>query len=165
MKKALVGYQGWVSQVVEPGEDHEIYEGPGATMAWVDAPDDITMDWTLEWSPGQQKMIWVERDGPFTDNAVARRVAYGETSAQLGMIFDAIKENGVLDSNSEWYQHQVMVKSMIPKPTGDKFLMTNEEYIESMANTEPNASRQPVPSTAELPSWVRYPGWKGYQGR
>jgi len=81
------------------------------------------------------------------------------------MIFDAIKENGVLDTNSEWFQHQVMVKSMIPKATGDKFLMTNEEYIQAMATTEPSADRQPVPSTAELPSWVRYPGWKGYQGR
>ena len=134
-------------------------------MAWVDAPDDITMDWTLEWSPGQQKMIWVERDGPFTNNEVARKVAYGDAGAQLGMIFDAIKEHGVLDTNSEWYQHQVMVKSMIPKPTGDKFLMTPEEYIESMANTEPSADRNCVPSTPELPAWVRYPGWKGYQGR
>lgn len=165
MKKALVGYQGWVSQVVEPGQEHEIFEGPGATMMWVNAPDNITMDWTLEWSPSQQQMVWVERDGPFTSNEVARKVAYGEVGAQLGMIFDAIKENGVLDTNSEWFQHQVMVKSMIPKGTGDKFLMTNEEYIEAMANTDPSPERQPVPSTMEMPSWVRYPGWKGYQGR
>jgi hypothetical protein len=163
MKKALIGYQGWVSQIRDPGEEHELYEGPGATSMWVDAPDDITLDWTLEWSPGQQKMIWVERDGPFTDHSVARKVAYGEYGAQLGMIFDAIKDNGVLDTNSEWFQHQLMVKSIIPKPSGDKFLMTNEEYIHAMAFTEPSADKQPVPSTMDIPSWVRYPGWKGYQ--
>jgi len=163
MKKALVGYQGWVSQIREPGEEGPIYEGPGAVSVWVDAPDDITMDWTLEWSPGQQRMIWVERDGPFTDNSVARKVAYGREGEQLGMIFDAIKEHGVLDANSEWFQHQLMVKSMIPKPTGDKFLMTNEEYIRDQAFSEPNASKNPVPSTVEMPCWVRYPGWKGYQ--
>jgi len=51
MKKALIGYQGWVSEIRNPGEEYEIYNGPDANMQWVDAPDEITLDWTLEWSP------------------------------------------------------------------------------------------------------------------
>ena len=54
--------QGYVHQIVDPGEDFEIYCGPDATIQWVDAPDDITIDWTLEWSPSAGQMIWVERE-------------------------------------------------------------------------------------------------------
>ena len=82
MKKALIGYQGWVQQIVDPGEDYEIYCGPDATIQWVNAPDEITLDWTLEWSPSAQEMVWIERDGPFTNNGVARGVAYGQVGAQ-----------------------------------------------------------------------------------
>ncbi len=91
MKKALVSYQGYVSKIVDPGEEGPLYEGPDASIAWVDAPDNIQMDWTLEWSPSQGEMIWVERDGPFTDNAVARKVAYGEVGAQLDMLYHELK--------------------------------------------------------------------------
>ena len=166
MKKALVSYQGYVGKIVDPGEEGPIYEGPDATIAWVDAPDNIQMDWTLEWSPQQQIMVWVERDGPYTNHEVARKVAYGTEGAQLGMIYDAIKENGVLDSNSDWYQHQVLVKSMIPKPTGaDPYQFeTMEEKMARALVEEPDPAKPSVPSTPEMQSWKRYPGWKGFQG-
>lgn len=162
MKKALVSYQGYVSQIVDPGEDHEIYEGPDATIAWVDAPDNIQLDWTLEWSPSKGEMIWVERDAPYTDNAVARSVAYGQIGDQLGMIFDDIKANGKLDENSEWFQHIQNVKSLIPKPTPN-IPFSLEELMAMDAVTEPSIDKPAVPSTEALQSWKRYPGWKGYQ--
>jgi hypothetical protein len=163
MKKALVSYQGFISKIVEPGEEGEIYEGPDAMMAWIDVPDNCQMEWTLEWSPSQQRMILIERDGPYTNNEVARRVAYGEPGAQLGMIFDAIKENGVLDTNSDWYQHQLLVKSMIPRPNPNQNENeTLEEKLARAATEEPSADKPHAPSTQELQSWKRFPGWKGY---
>ena len=162
MKKALVSYQGFVSTIVDPGEDHEIYEGPDATIAWVDAPDNIQLDWTLEWSPSKGEMIWVERDAPYSDNAVARSVAYGQIGDQLGMIFDDIKANGKLDENSEWFQHILNVKSLIPKPTPN-IPFSLEELMANDAFTEPSIDKPAVPSSQELQSWKRYPGWKGYQ--
>lgn len=163
MKKALVSYQGFVSEIREPGEEYEIYEGPDATIAWVDAPDNIQLEWTLEWSPSQQKMIWVERDGPFTDNAVARKVAYGEVGAQLGMIFDDIKANGVLDANSDWFQHVQNVKTLIEKPVPVEPIPI-EEMMRRAAEQEPSVDEPCQASTQELQSWRRYPGWKGYEG-
>ena len=164
MKKALVSYQGYVSKIVDPGEEGPIYEGPDATIMWVDAPDNIQMDWTLEWSPSQKVMVWVERDGPFTDNAVARKVAYGEVGAQLGLIFDAIKENGVLDTNSDWFKHQVLVKSMIPKPEAQPYYQDLESMVAAMKDQEPAPHLPCQPSSPDLQAWVRYPGWKGYEG-
>ena len=55
MKKALIGYQGWVQDIREPGEEFEIYNGPDASIQWIDAPDEITLDWTLEWSHNNNK--------------------------------------------------------------------------------------------------------------
>lgn len=162
MKKALVSYQGYVSEIRDPGEDYEIYEGPDATIAWVDAPDNIQLDWTLEWSPSEGKMIWIEREGGFTNNAVARKVAYGEIGEQLGMIFDDIKENGTLDQNSAWFQHIVNVKNIIEKPVVEE-PVSLEELMLKASIEEPSTSKPCVPSTPELQSWIRYPGWKGYQ--
>lgn len=161
MKKALVSYQGFVSQIVDPGEDFDIYEGPDATIAWVDAPDNIQLDWTLEWSPGQGVMVWVERDGPYTNNEVARKVAYGEVGAQLGLIFDDIKEHGALTPDGAWYQHIINVKSLIDKPVYEP-PVTVEELMARAATQEPSASEPARASTQELQSWKRYPGWKGY---
>lgn len=163
MKKALVSYQGFVSEIRDPGEEYEIYEGPDATIAWVDAPDNVQLEWTLEWSPSRGEMIWVERDGPFTNNEVARKVAYGEVGAQLGMIFDDIKENGVLDVNSAWYQHVLNVKQLIEKPVAVEPVAV-EELMRRAAEEEPSADKPCQGSTQELQSWRRYPGWKGYEG-
>jgi hypothetical protein len=161
MKKAIVSYQGFVSKIVDPGEETDIYEGPDATFVWVDAPDNVQMDWTLEWSPSQQQMIWVERDGPFTDNAVARKVAYGEVGAQLGMLYDELKANGSISTDGEWFQHISMVKAVIDKPVYQEPI-TLEEMMARAATEEPSATKPCQASTMEMPAWRRYPGWKGF---
>ncbi len=166
MKKALISYQGWVSQIVNPGEEYEIYEGPDATIAWVDAPDETTLDWTLEYSPGQQRMVWVQRDAPYTDNRVARKVAYGRIEEQLDLIFHDIEQNGQLDANGAWFQHIVSVKSMIERPNTpevDPMMMTGEALMARAATEEPDPDKPNVPSGVDLPAWKRYPGWKGNQ--
>jgi len=161
MKKALIGYQGWVQQIRDPGEEHEIYNGPDASIQWVDAPDEITLDWTLEWSPAQQTMVWIERDGPFTNNGVARAVAYGQIGAQLDMLYHELRETGTISQDGDWYQHITNVKSMIPRPT-PVVPKTLEEIYAEAATTEPGEDKEPRPSTVELPAWKRYPGWHGF---
>lgn len=163
MKKALIGYQGWVSEIRNPGEEYEIYEGPGASMMWVDAPDEIDLDWTLEWSPSQQKMVWVERDGPFSDNAVARKVAYGDIGAQLDMIYHELKTTGTISRDGQWFQHVNAVKSMIDPPPPPRPPETLEAMMARQAVEEPSPEKPNIPSSLELPAWERYGGWKGYK--
>ncbi len=164
MKKVLISYQGWVSQIVDPGEEYEIYEGPDATIAWVDAPDEITLDWTLEWSPSQEKMIWVDRDAPYTDNVVARKVAYGRLEEQLDLIYHDIEQNGALTADGEWYKHVSTIKSIIPKPKAQTAeILTGEALMKVNHTTEPSIDQPSRPSSMEMPAWKRFPGWKGYQ--
>lgn len=167
MKKAIVTYQGYVQDIVDPGEDFEIYEGAGATIAWVDAPDNIQREWTLEWSPGQQRMIWVERDAAYTDRKVARKVAYGRIEEQLDLIYHDIRQNGVLSTDGDWYNHIATVKTMIERPPADLDPeVYTEEYLQAQALTsEPSEEKPCRPSTVEIPAWTRYPGWKGYNSQ
>ena len=158
MKKALIGYQGWVQDIREPGEEFEIYNGPDASIQWVDAPDEITLDWTLEWSPQQQQMIWVERDGPYTQDSEARRVAYGEVGEQLDMIFHEIQESGSISASGPWASHISTVKSMIPAPAAPE-LITEEEAMVRRNTTEPSENKPCNSSTSDLPAWKRYSGW------
>ena len=163
MKKALISYQGWVQQIVDPGQDYEIYEGPDATIAWVDAPDEIQLDWTLEWSPSQQKMVWVERDAPYTNNAVARKVAYGEIGQQLDLIYHDIAEHGAITTDGSWFQHISAVKAMIDKPEPPPAPTYIEDLIAGAVAEEPHPDKPNIPSSPELQAWRRYPGWKGNQ--
>lgn len=163
MKKALISYQGYVGKICDPGEETEHYQGPDMTFTFVDAPDNIQMDWTLEWSPSQQVMVWVERDGPYTDNSVARKVAYGDVGAQLGMLYDELKANGNISQDGDWFQHISTVKSLIEKPAPQGEPISMEEMIARAATQEPSPNNPCQPSTMETPAWKRYPGWSGYQ--
>ena len=159
MKKVLMSYQGYISEIRDPGEEYEIYDGPDATIAWVNAPDNVTLDWTLEWSPSRQDMVWVERDGSYTNPSVARQVAYGQVGEQLDMLYHELKETGSISQNGTWYQHITMVKDLIDKPVMKEEFLTAEEEQAALENTEPSANRSPVASAIELPAWRRYSGW------
>lgn len=160
MKKALVGYQGYIHEIKEPGEDYEIYEGPGAAMAWVDAPDEISLDWTLEYSPKKGHMVWVEREAPYTDPGMARKIAYGDVGEQLDMLY-----KDMVNGTSNWVDHIKNVKETLPKPEKKEEtpLMVLEELLEFAENEEPGADKPCGISTMDNPAWVRYPGWRGYK--
>lgn len=157
MKKALVTISGYVSQIVDPGEDFEIYEGPAAAFTWVDAPDDIGVDWTLEYSPAAAAMVWVKRDKSYTDPEVARKVAYGDIGAQLDMQY---KDS--LDGGTRWIDHISAVKSSIPKPVARPTPMTLDELQVFAELEEPGVDKPVGLSSSDLPCWVRYPGWKDF---
>jgi hypothetical protein len=158
MKKALMSIQGYVHQIVDPGEDFEIYCGPDATIQWVDAPDDITIDWTLEWSPSANQMVWVKRDKVYTDPETARKVAYGDVGAQLDMLY-----KDMVNGTNFWQDHIASVKASIPKPSARPVPMTYEEMLVFAETEEPGIDKPIGISTADCPAWKRYPGWVGYQ--
>ena len=158
MKKALIGYQGWVQDIRNPGEEFEIYNGPDAKMQWINAPDEITLDWTLEWSPQNQRMIWVERDGPYTQDSEARRVAYGEVGEQLDMLYHEIQESGTISASGPWASHIATVKTMIPSPP-TPILITEEEAMVRRNTMEPGNDSPCNSSTEDMPCWKRYEGW------
>jgi hypothetical protein len=158
MKKALIGYQGWVQDIRNPGEEFEIYNGPDAKMQWINAPDEITLDWTLEWSPQNQRMIWVERDGPYTQDSEARRVAYGEVGEQLDMLYHEIQESGTISASGPWASHIATVKTMIPSPPSP-ILITEEEAMVRRNTMEPGNDSPCNSSTEDMPCWKRYEGW------
>lgn len=162
MKKVLVGIQGYVMQIEEPGDDFEIYNGPDATFQWVDAPDGITLFWTLEWSPAQGQMIWVERDGPPEDREMQRKVAYGTVEEQLDLLYHDIEDGNL--SNGAWINHIRSVKTAIAAPDPKPEELAPEEMLALQAIREPSLEQEVKLSNEDMPAWRRYPGWHGYTG-
>ena len=156
MKKALVDYLGYVKEIVEPGQDYEIYSGDDCTMQWVDAPDDIIVFWTLEYSPSAGKMIWVERDIPYQDPILRRQIGYGDVGKQLGMIYDDLIAGNF--ENGSWVDHIKKVKETIGKPPASAYETTPQEFD---VEREPSVTTPIIFSSLDLPAWVRYEGWKG----
>lgn len=157
MKKVMMSIEGYVLEIHEPGQEYDIYDGADASFVWVDAPDDVTLDWTLEWSPAQGQMIWVERDGPPENRAMKRKVAYGEVGAQLDMMY-----HDAVNGTNTWRDHITRVKSTIARPDPEPDPMSPEEEIALDQIEEPAVNRRMKISSGQMPAWKRYPGWSGY---
>ena len=102
--------EGYIHEIVDPGQDYEIYNGPDDQCNGCRCPR-ITEDWTLEWSPSRGEMIWVERDRAYTDPMMARKVAYGDVGDQLDMMY-----KDALDDGARWRDHIAAVKRDNPRP-------------------------------------------------
>jgi len=106
-QRALVRVDGFITDIVEAGEEFEIYTGPGASMKWMDIPDDATNLWKLELGE------WIP-DFEAHDPEMLRVVAYGDPGTQLAMIYKDI-ENGTLNKEGEFYKHCKNVKDTLPE--------------------------------------------------
>tara|TARA_B100001057_G_scaffold498207_1_gene604514 strand:+ start:2018 stop:2518 length:501 start_codon:yes stop_codon:yes gene_type:complete len=162
MKKVIVGAAGYVMQIEDPGDDFEIYNGPDATFQWVDAPDNVTLQWTLEYSPSKGEMVWVERDEPHPDSEMQRKVAYGDVGAQLDMLYHDIKANNM--ANGSWMNHIDLIKSSIPAPvktTGEDLSPEEQRAYDEIR--EPSKDMPLKMSSEQLPAWKRCPAWWGYK--
>jgi len=132
MKKVLVDYKGCIQNICDPGQEHEIYEGPDAAIRWVNVDDD-----TVNYS-------WILVDGAWQKNvmappnyAVIRKGHYGEIGDQLDMIYNDMK-NGT----KNWIDHIDAVKAVVPGPDSDEA-------------KELSAARPPINwSTPENPAWT-----------
>lgn len=160
MKKVLLDYKGIISEIVEPGREYQIYEGPDANTAWVDAPDEVDYCWSLEWSPSKKAMVWIERSAPYADPVLKRQIAYGAIGEQLDMLYRDLKTGKLTEG--EWVSHIDNIKATVPKPYDDETSM--EQIQEKLAEDEPDSSKPVIYSSRDLPAWIRYPGWSGYEG-
>jgi hypothetical protein len=165
MKKVLVGFQGFIHQIENPGDEYPIYNGPDAKFTWVNAPDEVTLDWTLEYSPAQERSIWVERERPAADKEVARKVAYGTIEAQLDMIYHELQDTGSLSATGPWASHITLVKNTLDAPEASVTAMSPEEQMAVMAVMEPSADELPKLSTENDPPWIHSDDWPGMEGQ
>lgn len=125
-KKCLVTFQGTIMEIVDPGQEYEIYAGEGATSKWVDCSNDsVTLDWIMK------DGAFVERNAPPVNYTVRRQVAYGSIGEQLDMQYrDAV--NGT----TEWKDHIAAVKAANAPPS-----------------EQPADNREMPTGTMESPAW------------
>jgi len=109
-KSVLVDFQGNVQHICEPGDEFEVYEGPDATIRWVNcASDEINDSWVLHngtWETNVQ--------APPSYN-VLRQNAYGDIGSQLDMLYKDMR-----DGTTNWQDHITRVKNTVPGPNSDE---------------------------------------------
>ena len=106
-KMCLVTFVGTIMEIVDPGQEYQIYEGEGATAKWVlSADNDVTLDWIMK------DGAFVERNAPPVDYAMRRKVAYGDIGEQLDMMY-----HDQIDSTTTWKDHIAAVKAANAVPS------------------------------------------------
>jgi len=135
-KRALVRADGFITDIVEAGEEFEIYTGPGSSMKWIDIPDDATIDWKLELGE------WIP-DFEHHDPEMLRVVAYGDPGEQLSMLWKDIEAGlfGDAAKTGKFYAHIKNVRDTQPRV----------EYDADGNKITPN---EPFPHGEEIPAWL-----------
>lgn len=105
MKRVLVDYRGLITDVVDFGNEFEVYDGEDSPIRWVTCDhDDVKDTWILT----QGK--WVKPEDRLEgDQNLKRRIAYGPVEDQLDMMY-----KDMLDGGSRWVDHVSNIKSSIP---------------------------------------------------
>ena len=107
-KMCLVDYRGLIEQIVEPGEEFEIYTGSDAKIKWVQCDNDsVTLDWIMK------DGAFVERTR-HTNYAVQRQVAYGPIGDQLDMLY-----KDQINGTTTFRDHVAAVKAANPAPADE----------------------------------------------
>ena len=82
-KSCLVDYRGFITDVVEPGDEFEVYQGDDSPIRWVTCDDDnVTNLWVLyngEFFPTTDRL---ERN-----QQMKRKVEYGSIEDQMDMMY------------------------------------------------------------------------------
>jgi hypothetical protein len=156
MKRVLVDFKGSIQAIANPGEEHEIYEGPGAAIRWVNCDsDNVNPSWILV--DGD----WLQDVAAPPSYGMLRKQAYGEINDQLDMLY-----KDMINNTSNWVDHVTTVKATVPGPNSDE---AREMYaarppikwcsLESPAWTDVNNAEVPgllyvvgLKETVELPS-------------
>jgi hypothetical protein len=147
MKRVLLDFRGVINDVVDIGEEFEIYNGPDATIKWCLCPhDDVTADWHLingQWIKPEDKLD--------TDQNMRRKIAYGSIEEQLGTLYwDII--NGNLE-NGEWVSKCREVKESIMSQSAweaDESNWKNKVKLEFHSPEDPCWNHLPANLTAEV---------------
>lgn len=136
MKRALVRADGFITDIIEEGEEFDVYTGPGSGLRWIDMPEDGNIDWKLElgeWIPNFE----------FHDPETLRIVAYGDPGMQLSKLYKDINNGlfGEAAKEGEFFKHIAGVKNDLPEV----------EYDEEGNKVVPN---EPFPHNEDMPAWL-----------
>ena len=107
-KSCLVDYRGFITDVVEPGEEFEVYQGDDSPIKWVTCDDDNVSN------------LWVLCNGEFFDSAnrlernqqMKRKVEYGSIEDQMDMMYW-----DQMNGTTTWKDHVTAVKANIVNQT------------------------------------------------
>lgn len=125
-KMCLVTYEGSIMEIVDPGQEIEIYDGEGATSKWVSCSNDsVNSNWIMK------DGAFVERTAPPVDYALRRVVAYGSIGDQLDMQY-----KDALNGTTTWKDHIAAVKAANAPPSD-----------------QPTDDRATTTGTIENPAW------------
>ncbi len=140
MKRVLISVTGFPTDIVEPGDEFDIYTGDGATLRWVDGPDEVTLDWKLEFNQ------WVPDQG-HVDPLQARIVGYGDAGSQLARLYDDIEAGlfGDKPKEGKFYKAIKSVKVECQEKYGD---------IPIDSDGKPYDPWKPWDHDAQLPAWL-----------
>ena len=157
-KKCLVDYRGFITDVVEPGDEFEVYQGDDSPLRWVTCDDDaVTNLWVLyngEFFPTTDRL---ERN-----QQMKRKVEYGSVEDQLDMMYWD-QANGT----TTWKDHVPQIKTnIVNQATADadatfyegkkEFEMGTEEA--PAWNSLPAEKRQKVTTFKNATTYE--PGWE-----
>ena len=139
-KSCLVDYLGFISDVVEPGEEFEVYQGDDSPLRWVTCDDDNVSN------------LWVLYNGEFFDSAnrlernqqMKRKVEYGNLEDQLDMMYW-----DQMNGTTTWKDHITAVKSNI----------VNQSAADADVNFY-NGKKEFEMGTEEAPAWNGLPAEK-----
>ena len=110
MKKILVDAEGNITNIANPGDEFEVYEGPGQTLKWMDADDTVQEDDVVR--NGEIVSSWNFGASSAGKNVIERVRRYGQLGDQLDMIYKDMK-NGT----TEWVDHIDTVKGEVASPS------------------------------------------------
>ena len=125
-KMCLVIYTGEITEIVDPGQETEIYTGDDATVKWVNCSNDsVNLSWIMK------DGAFVERAAPPVDYGLRRIVAYGSIGDQLDMQY-----KDALNGTTTWKDHIAAVKTANAAPS-----------------EQPTDDRETITGTLENPAW------------
>jgi len=110
MKKILVDTEGNITDICNAGDEFEVYEGPGATIKWMDADDNVQEDDCVR--NGEVISSWNFGASTAAKAGIERVIKYGQLGDQLDMIYKDMK-NGTTD----WVDHIDAVKVAVGSPS------------------------------------------------
>lgn len=147
-QRALVRADGFITDIVQAGQEFEVYTGPGSTLKWMDIPDDATNLWKMELGE------WIP-DFSFHDPEMLRVVAYGDPGAQLSMLYRDIEAGlfGEAAKEGTFFQHIKNVKETQPEVVYEEMEVINDDGTVSIVKQKvlPN---EPFPHTETTPCWL-----------
>ena len=157
-KSCLVDYRGFITDVVEPGDEFEVYQGDDSPLRWVTCDDDnVSNLWVLyngEFFPTSDRL---ERN-----QQMKRKVEYGSVEDQLDMMY-----HDQVNGTTTWRDHVASVKAnIVNQATADADATFYEGKKEFEMGTEeaPAWNGLPASKRAKVTKFknatVYEPGWE-----